>query len=158
MKRSKILSGLIFLSAISGCAHTSTIVPFHKDELGQPEYSSPTLPIKVGVYRSTRPFSSFTELGLITFHSHHFHLKEMYDQIRKDAAAKGAEAIIDVKLKSETHTETNMVHNCNPVTTCDAMNICATDNQCTDQLISEDVTTFLIEGTMIKKNLGAPQS
>jgi hypothetical protein len=143
--------GLLFLILIfvmSGCAH-STIIPFQPE--GTPgEVAPPTDPNTIGIYRVTHPFASFDELGLITFRSPSFDLNVIFAQLRKDAATKGAEAIIDLKLSGEEHIETLMTQVCTPNIACDGNGACVTDQTCSMQPSDQSVSSFLAEGTLIR--------
>lgn len=145
----KILSSFLLLFCLAGCAH-STIIPFQAAGGNKPKTYPPTQAEDVGIYRSTHPFSSFIELGMITYRAYAFDLYEMYNQIRKDAAEYGAQAVVDVKITGETHTEYVMKNICTPHTTCDATGICSTNDECHTDQVPTEVSTFLIAGSMIR--------
>lgn len=144
------LTFLTFVAVVAGCAH-STIIPFQPSSIAAAKTYPPTLPAAVGIYRSEHPFDSFEELGLITFRTGELNLPKIYEQLRRDSALQGAEAVVDVMIKGETHTESKTVQECTPHTDCDADGKCETHQDCTTKWVDEEVTTFLIEGSMIRK-------
>jgi hypothetical protein len=99
------LAKLVLLFNLAGCAH-STIVPFTTSTNGAPKTYPPERIEEVGIYRSTHPFSAFRELGLITFQTGAVDLPKIYDQLRQDSAKIGAQAVVDLKIRSETHSPT----------------------------------------------------
>jgi hypothetical protein len=150
----KIILSCLFLVLFTACA-ASQVTPFSRSENGEAAKTITypvTNPAIVGIYRSTRPFTSFIELGLITFRSTSFDLGGMYDQIRKDAAKYGAHAVVDVKITDETHSETTSENKCSPVTTCepDGSN-CSTHDDCHVEEVPRQVQTFLMTGSMIRR-------
>jgi hypothetical protein len=130
------------------CAHQTQVVPFQTNPIAKP---TATQPADIGIYRTTHPFEDFSELGLISFSTHSLNLAEVYDHLRQDAAKQGAEAIIDTQTKAEHHTETSLRQVCTPQTTCDASGNCTTTNNCHDETDIEDVRTWIVEGTMIRR-------
>lgn len=148
----KWIAGMLFFWFAIGCAPHSTIVRFDKPaEKMPPPAFPPTGPETIGVYRVTKPFEPFQELGLISFRTDFFSLPAFYDQLRKDAGEQGAEAIVDLRVTSETHTEIVWERRCTPRTVCNTNGVCTTDEDCTDVPVSRDVTTFLAAGTMIRR-------
>lgn len=137
---------LILLSV--ACAHQATIVPFQS----QPP-ASPNSPESVGIYRQTNPFDKFRELGLITFKTGVLDMPRIYQELREDAGAQGADAVVDVKVKGETHTEWQTVTECTPVTDCDANGSCQTHDECHEEQVPEEVSTYAVEGSMIRRSL-----
>jgi hypothetical protein len=146
MRFNSLFRPLIFI--VSGCAH-STIIPF-QTEGAKVETTPTTDPNTIGIYRVTHPIASFEEIGLITFRSPGFDLNVIFAQLRKDAATKGAEAIVDLKLSGEEHIETLMTQVCTPNTTCDGNGACVTDQACSMQPSDQSVSSFLAEGTLIR--------
>jgi len=134
---------LLFSLFLGACAHQSIVTPFRPA-------ATPTVPEQVTIYRVARPTVKFTELGLITFHTNLIALPYIYDKLRTDAAAQGADSVIDVKFKGEEHMESRMVQNCTPQTFCEANGMCHTVNNCYPVVMWEKVKTYLIEGSMIR--------
>ena len=157
--------GILTLALLSvGCAlNESTIIPL-SDGKNTPD-RPPKPPESVGVYRVANPFASFTELGIITFRTELLSYPQIYDRLRVESAAQGADAVVGVKITSETHQESYQVQNCtpetscSPQTSCDALgncsttNVCDTHQKCEWQTEWKDVTTYLVEGTMIGRKL-----
>lgn len=137
---------LVFLI---GCVH-SQVVLFGSPSITQVKSYPPTNPQDVAVYRSTNPISPFTEIGMISYHTGAYDLPTMYDRLRQDSAAYGAQAVIDIKITHETHTEMVYTPACHPETVCDFNGICNTTQVCDNQMIPQEVTTNLITGSMIR--------
>jgi hypothetical protein len=146
MLRNVIFS--LFILPLVGCAH-STIVPFQLPGEQSKAYP-PSNPKDVGIYRSEHPFASFVELGVISYRMGAYDLLAMYNQLRLDSGKYGAQAVVDVKVTKETHAESVTEQQCTPTTTCDS-NGCSTDNVCHSEQVLENVSTFLITGSMIRE-------
>jgi hypothetical protein len=139
---------LSILITHNGCASSSSIVRFDSADPLRPHSTLDAT--QVGIYRTHGPYAVFAEIGLITLRSTVFDVPGIYERLRKDAAAQGAEAIIDLKIRSETHSETDSEQRCTPNTSCDANGQCTTANDCTTEWVTKDVTTYLSEGSMIR--------
>ena len=145
-----LLSLLFLILFLNGCAQ-STIIPFQPLMDGKVSHYPPNDPAAVGIYRSTHPFSSFVELGMITYRIGAFDLRTMYNQLRKDSASLGADAVVDVKITKETHTDLVMENRCTPHTVCSADAACTTEDECHTVQTPTEESTFLITGSMIRR-------
>jgi len=129
---------------VSACVQ-STVVPF------QPTTPHPAVSLEnVEIYRGRGPFQSFQELGAITVRSSRFDIPWIYRQLRRDAGAFGAEAVIDLKIHSEKHTEWRTDQHCTVVHECGANNQCTAREYCTPTSHPVLVTYFVAVGTMIR--------
>ena len=137
------------LCQLTAC-QTSSIRLFNNGSESSAERPPPTAPDRVLVYRTQHPFDAFTEVGLISFRTNYLSLTSIYDQIRRDSAIQGAEAVIDVKIKGETHMEPEQEQRCEPKTVCDS-NGCTTNNECHFETVWRNVSTFTTEGSMIRR-------
>lgn len=97
------------------------------------------------------PFDSFMEIGLLTLKTNSFSLPEIYDQLRVDAAKQGAQAVIAVRTKGETHSEWVTERKCEQKTDCDMNGICSTHEECHDEQVLKDEVSFMTEGSMIRR-------
>lgn len=140
--RNLILGATALFTA--ACAH-STIIPFRPI----PPHAAVAAEA-VEIYRSRGPFESFQELGAITVRSPNFDIPWIYGQLRHDAGAFGANAVIDLKIKSEQHTEWRSDQSCTPIHECNAANQCTTREYCTPMTRPRLVTYFVAVGTMIR--------
>ena len=143
-----VLGGVALL--LAACAHKSTIIPFQQGA-NKAVAVEPTLPDNVGIYRHSKPFKSYSELGLITFRTESYELPYIYKVLRTDAAAQGADAVIDTKVKGESHTEYKTEQKCVQRNVCDANGVCTNVDDCHDEQVAQNVTTYLVEGSMIKR-------
>ena len=133
-----------------GCAQHSTIIPFHRaTEAAERPVRVAVNYEHIGIFRSAHPFTRFDELGIITFRTNAPSLTMIYERLREDAAPQGADAVIDVRIKPESHTEMDAVPTCVPRTVC-TVNGCSTTNICSSRSIPREVSTFLVEGSMIR--------
>jgi hypothetical protein len=132
-----------------GCAH-SVIVPFENSKVSGTRYA-PVLLETVGVYRVARPFKEDIEIGLISYRSRSSGIGEIYEQMRTDAAEYGAQAVVDVKISSETHSEMQMDNQCTPITKCSGDGTCTSSEDCHPIPVWVSVTTFLGVGSMIRE-------
>jgi hypothetical protein len=73
-----------------------------------------------------------------------FDLAAMYEQLRKDSAEYGAQAVVDVKTSGETHTEFVSQNKCTPHTHCNANGTCTTEDECHTEQVLTEVSTFPI--------------
>jgi len=144
------LPTLLIAALLASCAH-STIIPFQPLTGQIPATYPSTRPEEVGVYRSSHPFPAFSELGLITFRAYQLDLPAIYNQLRRDSAAQGADAVVDVKIHGETHTEFETRSVCVPRNVCSPTGACTTEDDCHTETIPTTVTTFFVEGSMIRK-------
>jgi hypothetical protein len=136
----------------SACV-TSTITPFQSAG-GIKESLVPTKPEDIEIYRSTKPPYAFIELGMISFRTGYMNLSGIYDQLRKDSAKQGANAVLDVKIIGETHTETESKEKCETKQDCSAIDgSCTTKEECHTENVDKQVSSFTIEGTLIKRKL-----
>ena len=110
-----------------------------------------SLPQNVSIFRSQHPYTSYTELGLITFRDSGFLIERIYEQLRKDAAKQGADSIWDLKITGETHTEQVYERVCRQVTNCNPEGICAAVDECHDEPVSKEVSTYTATGSLIRK-------
>ena len=137
---------------ITGCvilpqSPQSQILTFSgKDALVYP----PVVSENVEIYRTRGPYASFLELGAISFRRGDLNLSLFYDQLRKDSGAVGAQAIVDLKFSHETHTEQKSVEKCETKTECNFENQCESKEKCHTEWVTENVTTYLGTGTMIR--------
>ncbi len=139
------LTTLILLSA---CATSKvTLFPAGQEKVPPSNINS------VGIYRTVPPPETFTELGLISFKSSSMDLVDIYEHLRTDAALQGADAVVGIKTISETHTETTPVQQCLPSTVCDASGICSTHDECHTEFENKNVTTYLTQGSLIRRKL-----
>lgn len=129
--------------SLVGCAHGSQITPFRGTQ------ASLVSPARVQILRTKGPFTSFNELGLISFRSRSFDVAAIYEQLRADAGEYGAHAVIDLKITEESHIETKQVEKCERKIVCDSGH-CEQKEVCDMVPKSEKVTTYLASGTMIR--------
>ncbi len=141
------LLSILFLAA---CTHAQ-ITPFQKAKVDQQPQFTPTNPSEIGIYRTYNPYSNFIELGLISLDTNSLDLNWIYNQLRTDAAEVGAEAIIDLHIHSETHTETHWQDVCSPQTSCTGDGNCTTNQSCHSEMVTEEKSSFLTEGSMIRR-------
>ncbi len=132
----------------SGCAH-SLIMPMQSN--GPLKTYPPTDPMSVGIYRVTKPYPAYDQIGLISYQTNAYNLNALYQQIRKDAAAAGAMAVVDVKISGEHHVEVVPEQRCEPRTHCDSSGNCWTDQVCHTEDVAEEVSTYTISGTLIRE-------
>ena len=147
----RIIATMVFAGI--GCAH-SQVTLFQQNSNVKITTSStvkPTESDEVGIYRSTTPFDSFVEIGLITFTTNYFDLPEIYNRLRMDSAPHGAQAIVGLKTKGETHSEWVTKRKCEQKTDCDMNGQCSSREECHDEQVLETVTSFMTEGSMIRR-------
>jgi hypothetical protein len=133
----------------TSCAH-STIVP--NMEGGPLKTYAPTDPQTVGIYRVTKPYPAFDQLGTISYVAESDNLQALYDKIRRDAADAGAQAVVDVKIGGEHHVEMVPQQHCEPRTHCDAGGgNCWTEQECRTEEVPTEVSTYTISGTLIRE-------
>ncbi len=142
--------GYFIVGLLSGCA-TSTVTLFQNSTGDKNAKFAPTDPSSVGVYRSTHPFASFTEIGLINFTTADEDLNFIYQKLRSDGAKQGAEAIVDVKIGNETHTESETIQVCNSTAACSIEGMCTPTEVCHPETREKLVTTYTTEGSMIRR-------
>jgi hypothetical protein len=141
------LSMLLAFAQLLGCATPSSIVRFHPTEK-KPN----AVPVEeVGIYRTRGPYTSVSEIGMISYHSATPDLEWIYKQLREDAANQGAIAVIDLKITSETHREWQTENKCSDDTKCDSNGQCTTHHNCHDESVMKDVTTYGATGTLLAK-------
>jgi hypothetical protein len=134
---------------VTSCAH-STIVPV---STGGPLKTYPaTDPVAVGIYRVTKPFPAFDQIGLISYQMGVYDMNSLYERIRTDAAEAGAQAVVDVKINGEHHVEMQPQQHCDPVTHCnmDGTN-CWTEQVCRTDMVPVEVSTYTISGALIRE-------
>jgi hypothetical protein len=129
----------------------SQIVPFHAEAGGK--FGPPVAPERVSIYRTHGPYTSFKELGAISFTTFSPGTNSIYQQLREDAGDAGASAIIDLKLSGETHTEIDWEQQCYDRTECSSTGLCETKQDCHMEPVSKIVSTYRAVGTMIQGNL-----
>jgi len=151
LKHLRIVALALSLLALSltACVH-SQIVPFHAEAGGK--FGPPISPEHVAIYRTHGPYTSFKELGAISFSTFSPSTNSIYRQLREDAGEAGASAIIDLKMSGETHTEIDWEQRCFDRTECSSTGVCETRQDCHMEPVSKIVSTFRAVGTMIEGN------
>ncbi len=134
---------------MSSCASSSVVLFNKPDEAAHKQVENQ--PEKIGVYRSQHPYNSFTEFGLISFKTEWLDLPTIYAQLRRDGAKQNADDIVDVKIKGETHNETSTERKCTQKTECSPEGACTTIDDCHDETTSKEVSTYTIEGSLIRR-------
>jgi hypothetical protein len=154
------LSFLLLPFFLAGCAETH-LVPFTQS--GATHYPSKA-PRLVEVYRSVIPFTPFEQMGVITVTLPKRDLKSIYEELRRGAAAAGADAVVGVKIDMRSHDEAVMKEvcvqrqTCLPQTTCTSENgncttenVCTATPVCTNELEPKNTITYLGIGTMLRR-------
>ncbi len=138
---------VIFCLVTSACVH-STVVPFvsHHEMKSSPERN----PEQVEIYRSQRPLENLKELGLITMTAGALSMPDIFETLRTDAAKQGADAVYDVKVKSERHVVRQTVQKCSPVTNC-STGTCTTTQKCRPETETKVVTTYTVQGSLMRR-------
>jgi hypothetical protein len=154
------LSFLLLALLFTGCADVH-LVPF--TQAGAKHYS-PKAPRLVEVYRSVIPFTPFEQMGVITVALPTRDLKAIYEELRRGAAAAGADAVVGVKIDMRSHDEAVMKEVCTqqetciPETNCTSAdgsctteNVCTPTPVCTNVLEPKNTVTYLGIGTMLRR-------
>ncbi len=138
---------------VTACAHSQvTLFPQNSTvKIANPNTTKATQPESVGIYRSAIPFDSFIEIGLITLRTKYFDLPSIYERLRIDSAQQGAQAVVAVKTNGETHKEWVTERKCEQKTDCSTTSECSSHEVCHDEQTLEEVSSFLTEGSMIRR-------
>jgi hypothetical protein len=145
---------VVFSTGLISCAHHSNVVLFNQNSSARTSRSTGMAKVpaeKVSIYRSQIPFKPFEEIGLVTIRSDSFDLEYIHNRLRSDAAEHGAQAVVSVKTKGETHTEWVTERKCETKNECDLNGVCTPHEDCHDEQVPQEVTTFLTEGSMIRR-------
>lgn len=146
----KISTHFLFwpLALAIGCAHSNVVL--YKPNQNQNIAASYT-PDQVQIYRTKGPYRSFQEIGLVHLRLNSLYLPNLYEQLRYEGHKAGATAIIDLRVTSETHTESKTIEQCEDKLECDAEGQCQSKHICNNENQEDSITTYLAVGTLINK-------